>query len=383
MAEYVEQSTEEMLPELEQMCRVGLFTKKETSKILEKRKGHEYKLRRKQKQKEDFLQYIQYETNLLALVRKRRDRTGYTHKKIEIDNNITSRIHRLFKLALYRFPEDLKLWLSYIAFAKQLKALDLISRQYSKMLAVHDKKPDLWLSAAKWEFEDNNNSDNARKLLQRGLRFNPEARKLWLEYYRMELLYAEKTRKRRELLELGEDENSDTVLSGQVAFVVFDQARQAIPDDVSFLVQFLPICQLFDFTKDHEADICKELKEKYSEEPLAWDALAKRHLGRKEDLTVTDNPEKLFHDVYMDAISTLNSAHPIAQCWNRILKAFANSWDPDETPQNMVSHQDPNCLQAMHDFKAIQLCLPGEMAWDMPIGQDGRTYILVLIEPGK
>ncbi|KAH3792217.1 hypothetical protein DPMN_145708 [Dreissena polymorpha] len=25
-------------------------------------------------------------------------------------------------------------------------------------------------------------------------------------------------------------------------------------------------------------------------------------------------------------------------------KAFANSLDPDETQQNMASHQDPNCL---------------------------------------
>ncbi|KAH3893704.1 hypothetical protein DPMN_017854 [Dreissena polymorpha] len=32
------------------------------------------------------------------------------------------------------------------------------------------------------------------------------------------------------------------------------------------------------------------------------------------------------------------------QCGNRILKAFANSLDPDETPQNMASHQDPNCI---------------------------------------
>ncbi|KAH3790196.1 hypothetical protein DPMN_168392 [Dreissena polymorpha] len=30
-------------------------------------------------------------------------------------------------------------------------------------------------------------------------------------------------------------------------------------------------------------------------------------------------------------------------CGNRILKAFANSLDPDETPQNVASHQDPNC----------------------------------------
>ncbi|KAH3769570.1 hypothetical protein DPMN_170843 [Dreissena polymorpha] len=36
----------------------------------------------------------------------------------------------------------------------------------------------------------------------------------------------------------------------------------------------------------------------------------------------------------------------LVECGNRILKAFANSLDPDETPQNVVSHQDPNfCVQ--------------------------------------
>ncbi|KAH3866864.1 hypothetical protein DPMN_029987 [Dreissena polymorpha] len=28
--------------------------------------------------------------------------------------------------------------------------------------------------------------------------------------------------------------------------------------------------------------------------------------------------------------------------WNRILKTFANSLDPDETPQSVASHQDRN-----------------------------------------
>ena len=40
---------------------------------------------------------------------------------------------------------------------------------------------DLWLSAAKWEFEESKNPENARSLMQRGLRFNPSSRKLWQE----------------------------------------------------------------------------------------------------------------------------------------------------------------------------------------------------------
>ncbi|KAH3746463.1 hypothetical protein DPMN_180871 [Dreissena polymorpha] len=32
----------------------------------------------------------------------------------------------------------------------------------------------------------------------------------------------------------------------------------------------------------------------------------------------------------------------VGQCGNRVVKAFANSLDPDETPQNVASHLDPN-----------------------------------------
>ncbi|KAH3787498.1 hypothetical protein DPMN_165622 [Dreissena polymorpha] len=48
---------------------------------------------------------------------------------------------------------------------------------------------------------------------------------------------------------------------------------------------------------------------------------------------------------YEDTTGCLPSRFTLFQCWlYRILKAFANSLDPDETPQNVASHQDPNCL---------------------------------------
>ena len=40
---------------------------------------------------------------------------------------------------------------------------------------------DLWIMAAKWEFEENKNIPNSRSLLQKGLRVNPSSQKLWLE----------------------------------------------------------------------------------------------------------------------------------------------------------------------------------------------------------
>ncbi|KAH3702589.1 hypothetical protein DPMN_077613 [Dreissena polymorpha] len=56
----------------------------------------------------------------------------------------------------------------------------------------------------------------------------------------------------------------------------------------------------------------------------------------------------LFQFLHVDALRTITeeikSNAYLGKCWNRIVKAFANSLDPDVTPKNMASHQNPNCL---------------------------------------
>ncbi|XP_069125423.1 U3 small nucleolar RNA-associated protein 6 homolog [Argopecten irradians] len=310
MAEFVQQNIEGMIPELEQMERVGLFTGDETRQILKKRKGYEYKLQRKTKMKEDILQYIQYETNVLALLKKRRQNTGYSFKKLEIDNTISQRIHKLFRLATYRFQDDVKLWLSHVHFSKTRKEKTTVSKLFTRMLQVHTRKPDLWITAAKWEFEDNLNHENARHLLQKGLRFNPASKQLWLEYYRMELLFAEKLRKRKQIMEadLLEDEDSvqDAVLAGSVAAVVYRQALQEFPEDVKFALSFLPICQLFDFAKNQEEDIFTQIQKSFPDRPETFDAIARRHIYKAstiEDEELKEKEIQKCYDVFEDAVN--------------------------------------------------------------------------------
>ncbi|XP_045211690.2 U3 small nucleolar RNA-associated protein 6 homolog [Mercenaria mercenaria] len=372
MAEVVNERIEEMLPELEQMERVKLFKKREIRQITSRRKIYEYKLKRRQKVKEDFLQYIQYEINLLALVKKRREGTGYTFKKLEIDHAIVQRIHKLFKMCLSRFPEDIKLWLTYIAFARKRRENAVVSKQYSKMLQVHNKKPELWVAAAKWEFEHNNNPDTARSLIQRGLRFNEQSRTLWLEYYRLELMYAEKMLRRKELLGdtlEDEDEVSDAVLQGQVAKVVYANAIETIPEDVNFLLSFLPICQLFEFTRDQEETICQELREHHSDQPVAWDALARRCLGRQDQLAENDgeDPELMFHKVYEEAVNTVPSDEIwslyITACLELLAKKSKNSVKKKRLQRVLLVFEeakDAGCLEANLYLKWIDvLCDTG------------------------
>ena len=91
MAEFVEQRMEEMMNEVEQMERVNLLQVEEVRELIRKRKQFEYKLQKRTKVKEDFLEYIQYESNLLKLLEIRRESTGYHHKQAEIEDSVKNR----------------------------------------------------------------------------------------------------------------------------------------------------------------------------------------------------------------------------------------------------------------------------------------------------
>lgn len=72
----------------------------------------------------------------------------------------------------------------------------------TKALQLHPTASGLWSYAAAWEFEQNSNAAAARKLMQRGLRMCKTSQQLWLEYFRMELMYAHKLAARRRVLGL-------------------------------------------------------------------------------------------------------------------------------------------------------------------------------------
>ncbi|KAL9957450.1 hypothetical protein ACROYT_G039085 [Oculina patagonica] len=72
MAEYVQQNLEGMLPELEELERMGVFSSDEIKTIIRKRREFEYRLQKRIVQKTDFLRYMQYEINLVMLKKKRK-----------------------------------------------------------------------------------------------------------------------------------------------------------------------------------------------------------------------------------------------------------------------------------------------------------------------
>ncbi|XP_043819174.1 U3 small nucleolar RNA-associated protein 6 homolog [Dromiciops gliroides] len=288
MAEIIEQHIEDRLPELLQLERVGLFTRKEIKAVIKKASALEYKVQRRALFKEDFINYIQYEINLLELIRKRRVRTRYMFKKEEIEFSIVDRIQNLFRRATSKWKEDIQLWISHIAFCKKWNNKTHISKLFSSLLAIHPNKPALWIMAAKWEMEDCLSSESARHLFLRALRFHPESPKLYQEYFRMELMNAEKQRKEKQEFEqakmdLEELNYPEEILNGGLARIVYKEAVSKIKG-AEFHLSLLSIAKLFTFAQELQKEIYDHLQVLHAGDPLTWDFVARRELELESQL---------------------------------------------------------------------------------------------------
>jgi len=284
MAEVVQRHLEDMLTEFEQAKKIGLFTEKEIKKIVRTRRRHEYKIIRRTKEKECYLDYIKYETHLLKLVKLRREKLklGRSFKKNEIDLAIKRRIERLFRSVCHRFKKDVQLWLTFIEFLKNEHDYSTASSTFTNVLQTHGTKSWLWIMAAKFEFEVMISPSSARALFQRALRLMPQDKKLWLEYFKFELLYVELVSKRQAVLDRSkESDEDDAILQGKILEIVFNNAQSTIENDPEFLCSFVKILyefSQFSFVESFIEHIYSVLKEKYSSNAFAQSLIAQRPL---------------------------------------------------------------------------------------------------------
>ncbi|KAK9727368.1 U3 snoRNP protein [Basidiobolus ranarum] len=305
MADTVQYHLENMIPELEDLEKKKIFSKEEIRSIVKKRTNFEYSLKRRSPKKIDYLRYIEYELNLENLRKKRKLRLDIGGKPSVSDYAGPRRINFIFERALVKFKGDVALWLQWVDFAKKNKMNKLLSKIFARAIQLHPAKPSLWILAASWEFEDNLNTTAARILLQRGLRLNPESQELWLEYFRLELVYMAKIRERRRILgilkkkqpksetveekkeedmivlpTLDEEEEmepkreitisdgliqtlkaeNNAFLSGAVALIVYQNAIKSISDDLDFRQKFLEVYQTIPETEAGQEAVYESIK---------------------------------------------------------------------------------------------------------------------------
>lgn len=327
MAEYVNQTLEEMIPELEEMSRIGLFSVKETKVILRNRQNYEYKLRQLTKTKSSFLNYIEYETKLLELLRIRRKKSGQSSNKREIEKAIADRIHNLYRLACVRFSEDVDLWKAHIEFSKHLHEKSYVSRLYNKMLKIHARREDLWVNAAQWESSDegNRNPELAREILLQGQRVNPESQIIILEMFRMELELAKLLLKRKAVLGIAPNQFNEEAPQKEVKIselklseIIYSKGIEMFPGNFDIHLKMLIISSTFKEAKDLQNLIKADLQRLYPDIPEVWNGLALMHLKQLNKLSTVKREKAIKNclEVYQLAVDRLPNEKMCSLCLN-------------------------------------------------------------------
>ncbi|KAG2432848.1 hypothetical protein HXX76_008581 [Chlamydomonas incerta] len=294
MADTVQYLMEQMIPELEDLEQKGYFTRAEVKKIVQKRQNFEYLLKRRAALKEDYYRYADFEMKLEELRQARKAKKHIKGKKGLAEVGIVRRIHFIFERAGRKFRSDLSLWLRWIEVCKRYKSTKQLSKVITKALSRHSTVSALWIEAARWEFDTNNDMAAARSLMQQGLRMCKADEDMWLQYYSLELLYALKLRVRRKVLGL-DDLAADVsgkagtpgapsaaavraVMQGGVARIVFKNAVAALPTRLGFRARFLDVLRRFEygFVAGLLEQVYDSIQQDFAQSEEAWDLLARR-----------------------------------------------------------------------------------------------------------
>ena len=201
MASRVHYAMESMISELLELKKE--FGERKVKNLVKKIQEFEYKSM-------DSLQsYIEFTCCLYKLMEKR-------GKKLTA---ITARIHGLYQ-KLLRNGNDPQLWVQYLNWQRD-KSPKLLGKNYAKAIQLFPTSSTFWLMASKHEYT-NGNWQSARVLMQRSLRFCANDEKLWLELFKLEILYVEMLAGRRKVLGIagsinvptfdGESSDSDQAL---------------------------------------------------------------------------------------------------------------------------------------------------------------------------
>lgn len=251
----------------------------------------------------------------------------------------------------------------------------------------------LWIMAATWENEHNSNIASARILLQRALRLMPENQQLWHEYFRLELIYIEKIKLRRRVLGITDEdeempqaviENENTInlpavtgeeadawkedgeekkktvltdqkiskleeannpiLQGLLARITYDNAIEAIPNDIEFRQRFVDIYREFTETEKDIQYVYDTIRRDLNQSPAARAFLAERNLyvlektekkGKKAQYISCNDPA--FIPAFRACVAEFETAIQelaVTEMWELYVKCLMN-WYSIVTEENL------------------------------------------------
>ncbi|KJH50098.1 U3 small nucleolar RNA-associated protein 6 [Dictyocaulus viviparus] len=272
MGEFVEHSIESLLSTFEEIGDVQLLSKEELNVFIKRCRQYEYRLNKHEKTPRDFNLFAEYLCDFLTLLKSRRKKLQYYHKKELIERPIRKKVASIYRRAADRFQGNWTQWEKLIKFLKKNKMRRELSAAYTRalqascfvifffiiyLLEIYGKNESLRSEFALWQFFEAASPQNARTQTLAAIRLFPRSPTLYVTLFSIEIHFVDKVLKRRKFITEGkskenqsdkieirnEDEN-DHITNLNVAKVVVEQALSSVPvhDAPGMLVEMWKEC---------------------------------------------------------------------------------------------------------------------------------------------
>uniref|UniRef100_T1K4H9 U3 small nucleolar RNA-associated protein 6 homolog n=1 Tax=Tetranychus urticae TaxID=32264 RepID=T1K4H9_TETUR len=352
MAEVVQYHLEELLDVFVSFREVKLFSAVEVKTIVNDIRSYEYKIQKPSKTKHDYLKYIQYVQSLLLLMKKRKVKCINMLKYKEIEIRLINLVKKLLRKVVYSNQQDLVLWYTWINFCREMGLREDTSKVYTRMLQVHPDKEEVWIAAAKHQFEEMRMLTVARNLLQTGLQDNPDSIKLWEEYFKFELLHFEIVRKRHEILAQDLDsekyqniskvnftlDESDAVVSGKIAVIVFKNAVPVLSKKLALAKGFFYILDKLEpgLRTPVKVEMIKILEENFPDTEELYDIIAQGLVDQSYACRKRIEVAVSIYRMGTDKVPTVKMWNLFISFNLRLLSESADGKDPEKLLDNLL-----------------------------------------------
>lgn len=370
MAEIVALRVEKTINELNLLVEYGLFTEPEAKEILAKRQNFEYNLRRKTRTKLDYLKYIRFEVNLLEALDKYKKRIVQEYWKNKEANTLEelerriillqakklndvirarcAHISSLFRKLTTSFQFDKNLWLAYIDFARSRNWNTRVTALYWRLLRVCGNCEDIWIAAASHEVKINKAFDVARGLYLRALRHHPNSVQIWIEYFIMEVKFAEIVDRR-----------------ARIVFKVSEESKEKKDEEVNIWVD--DECELKQTIDEDKIEEEKNLADEEKEE-----AVPNVKPVDQDDQIISGHLPKI---IFNNALKALKSGREISLFVTKILIYILSS---HEQTKVIMSLKDYICTDLKTRHSDGELTISKELVSCCDKLEDLKEYLFKL-----
>ncbi|KAH8265877.1 hypothetical protein KR038_009218 [Drosophila bunnanda] len=273
MAEFIAEMQERLLPEYEQMKNYNVFTADQVRDIISRRERLFLKITKSHQSISDYLEFILYEKDMHQTITEKEKKM---HVKLTgLKASLATRIMRLYREVLAKFPHDRRLWNNWIKFSKKVNPVE-VAGIYEKMLLYHGDAADFWVDAACWLYEFNRlNFDRVKDILLRGLQRHPDSEILNKCFFDIMLKEASLASNERNL---AENTLSEQDIKLERVEAVYRNSMTNITQ-LDYFVKLLESCEDHaELTHKLQRVIIDDMQEKFPREPGLWDLLAQREL---------------------------------------------------------------------------------------------------------